>query len=107
MKATKTKSAAPKRKPKAAPKAATGKPRKNWGWPSVLGRDSVSKEPGIFFRCPPELKAETIEIMRQIYPHGTKTLAQYLIEAMHEKNQRELMALQGGEGSPRPSRQRK
>lgn len=101
---------AAKKQQKAKAKSPARKPpakRQNWGWPSVLGRDTVSEKPGMYFRCPPELKAETVSLMKDLYPHGTKTLTQYIIEAMAEKNQRERARLEAGEGRALSSRQRK
>ena len=84
----------PAAKPKAA-KAKQGKPAKaspaakgEKGFRSIMDRASMSTNPGTFFRCPPALKQETLQLMKALYPHRTKTFAQYLIEALHEKNER-------------------
>ena len=94
-------------KAKTSAKKASARSRDNWGWPSVLGRETVSTAPGIYFRCPPSLKADTVRLMKEIYPHGTKTLAQYIIEAIAEKNQRERAKLEAGEGRAVSPRQKK
>lgn len=101
----------PAAKPKAA-KAKQGKPVKaspaakgEKGFRSIMDRSSMSTNPGTFFRCPPALKQETLQLMKVLYPRGTKTFAQYLIEALHEKNertQRQLMEV----GDWPPSRQK-
>ncbi|MBS4049288.1 MAG: hypothetical protein KG075_23285 [Alphaproteobacteria bacterium] len=87
-----------KTKPAAKPKAAKAKPGKSLkaspaakgekGFRSIMDRASMSTNPGTFFRCPPALKQETLQLMKALYPHRTKTFAQYLIEALHEKNER-------------------
>jgi hypothetical protein len=100
-----------KTKPAAKPKAVKAKPGKTAkaspaakgekGFRSIMDRASMSTNPGTFFRCPPALKQETLELMKVLYPRKTKTFAQYLIEALHEKNERtQRMLIDVGDWPP-------
>lgn len=88
---------------KAKSKAAA-KPAKSRTWLKKPGRPKQEEGLGrerrqpLQFLCPPTLKAEMIELIKKAWPHATKSMADYIIEAISEKNERTRALIGKGRG---------